>query len=171
MYTLTTTGSEQDIRALATTLLGNDGAGDEPQRAFTQLYLSTRRLLGYLVDCMGLDADDDDPPTSTSTPLPRPPGSTAPSSTSLCGSNPRQGEPIGPEPPFWAIGAKSKVLCLARRPDSGLLPTKPWTGRQWGQGPPCQRHRRGFAINHEGQKCWYTQTATDPETTSYFLKA
>ena len=61
VYTLTTTGSEQDIRGLAATLLGNADAGDAQLRELTQLYLSTRRLLGYLVDCMGLDADDDEP--------------------------------------------------------------------------------------------------------------
>ncbi len=29
---------------------------------------------------------------------------------------------------------------------------------------------RGFVANWEGQKCWYTQTATDPQSTSYFFQ-
>ncbi|MYD89701.1 MAG: hypothetical protein F4Y08_05090 [Caldilineaceae bacterium SB0662_bin_9] len=31
-------------------------------------------------------------------------------------------------------------------------------------------NRRGFILSYEGQKCWYTQTATDLETTSYFFE-
>ena len=59
MHTLTTTGSEQDIRDLSARLLGNAGAGDEPLRAFLQLFLSARRFSAYLDDCMG--PDDDEP--------------------------------------------------------------------------------------------------------------